>query len=93
MITVVGEVDVEVASQLGTAGVKAVAAADAACAVIVVDLDGVRFLDSSGLAALVSIANAAADVGKSVQLRSVHERAAKILKITGLDTTFDVQLA
>jgi anti-sigma B factor antagonist len=91
IITVSGDVDIEVSERLGTAGVAAVEAADSSCELIVVDLTDVTFIDSSGLAALVAISNAATTRGSAVRLRGVPPQTAKILKITGLDETFTIE--
>lgn len=57
---------------------------------LVIDLAEVRFMDSSGLGALIQIRNAAAHDGRRVELRSVHPRVRRILEITGLLDVFDI---
>jgi anti-sigma B factor antagonist len=55
---------------------------------VVIDLREVTFLDSTGIGALVAISNAAHDKDVPLVLRSVPERIAKLLKITGLEHAF-----
>jgi anti-sigma B factor antagonist len=60
---------------------------------LVVDLSAVTFLDSTGIAALVRLRNRALDVGKQFALRNPGPRVVRILKITALDTIFDIEPA
>ena len=57
-----------------------------------VDLGGVTFIDSSGLAALVRLRTEAEILGKDVALVSVSASTARLLELTGLQTLFDVEL-
>ncbi len=57
-----------------------------------VDLGGVTFIDSSGLAALVRLRTEAEILGKDVALVSVSSATARLLELTGLQTLFDVEL-
>jgi anti-anti-sigma factor len=57
-----------------------------------VDLGGVTFIDSSGLAALVRLRTEAEILGKDVALVSVSAATARLLELTGLQALFDVEL-
>lgn len=89
LVKVVGEVDLASAQQLRQAGREAVAAA--AGRRVAVDLREVTFLDSTGVGALVDIANTAAASEVHVVLRSAPERVRRILEITGLLDRFTLE--
>lgn len=55
---------------------------------VVVDLHGVGFVDSAGLAALASSLRRLGDEGAAVSLRSVTRQLAKLFEITGLNRLF-----
>jgi anti-sigma B factor antagonist len=55
---------------------------------LVVDLSGVPFIDSSGLAALVSGFKAARQAGGSLKLAGLNEQALTVLRLTKLDRVF-----
>jgi anti-sigma B factor antagonist len=57
---------------------------------LVVDLDGVGFIDSTGLGVLVGGFNRARDLGGRLDLVCGSERVLKLLRITGLDDVFTV---
>ncbi|HKY57165.1 MAG TPA: STAS domain-containing protein [Aeromicrobium sp.] len=57
-----------------------------------VDLGGVTFIDSSGLAALVRLRTESEMVGKAVALVKVSPAMARLLELTGLQGLFDVNL-
>lgn len=57
---------------------------------LVVDLGGVDFLDSTGLAALVAGLNRARELGGSLTLACPQERLVRRLRLTGLDQVFVV---
>ncbi len=57
---------------------------------IVVDMAGVSFLDSSGLAALVSGLKAAREAGGTLKLAGVNEQARQVFEITRLDQVFEL---
>jgi anti-sigma B factor antagonist len=56
--------------------------------VLVLDLDEVGFLDSTGLGALVAARGAALDRGGAFELVCTRPRIAKLFTITGLDSVF-----
>ena len=53
-----------------------------------IDLSGVTFIDSSGLAMLVRIRRAATDAGMDLRLAGTPPRVRQLLEITGLDGPF-----
>jgi anti-sigma B factor antagonist len=55
---------------------------------VVVDLSGVRFIDSTGLSLLVRAHRHLRQAGGTFIVRSPSEMAARVLNITGLDTVF-----
>jgi anti-sigma B factor antagonist len=83
-----GEVGLEVADTLTAAGTEA--ARNSAAPMLIIDLGGVTFIDSTGIGALVAIRTAALDAGKDLRLRSVSARVERLLGITGLTDAFPV---
>lgn len=57
---------------------------------VVVDLAGVTFLDSRGMAVLIDLHTKALARGGKLTLRAVPSRVAKALSIAGLDQVFQV---
>lgn len=57
---------------------------------LVVDLTGLSFIDSTGLGVLVSGRNRALERGGAVSFVCTQDRVLKLLRITGLDSVFDV---
>jgi anti-sigma B factor antagonist len=51
---------------------------------LVLDLEGVNFIDSTGIGALVEIGHDAEDVDAGLVLRKPSERVRRILQLTGL---------
>lgn len=51
---------------------------------VVVDLSGVTFMDSSGIAVLLRIYRRANEIGGKVTVRGTPEQAMKVLKAAGL---------
>jgi anti-sigma B factor antagonist len=80
ILTVTGEIDVVTAPDL----VDCLMTQLAAARVVVVDLDGVRFLGSAGVAALIQANELATSQGRTLRLVS-HSRTANLaLQVTGL---------
>jgi anti-sigma B factor antagonist len=86
-VVVSGEVDLHTAARLRDA---LIGLADDGHRHAVVDLSGVTFLDSSGLAALVSGFKRLRDDGGSLVLRGPSVRAQRVLDITGLSHVFAI---
>lgn len=55
------------------------------------DLQGVSFIDSSGLGALVRARKEAVERGKTVSLVNVSRATHRLLEITGLHNAFDIR--
>ncbi len=60
---------------------------------IVIDLAGVTFLDSRGMAVLIHLHGKALGRGGKLTLRGVPPRVAKALNVAGLDQVFQVEPA
>ena len=85
-ITLAGEVDVNVATELAGAVGGALAGRPE---VVIVDLSAATFLDSAGVGALVTLNNAATSAGvQSVQLRPGPPNVMRVLEMVGLDDLF-----
>lgn len=85
IVRVNGEVDVYTSPELKTALVDALQQSDGK---VIVDLDGVGFIDSSGLGVLVGALRRAREAGGDMKIVSARAAVEKILKITGLDRVF-----
>lgn len=82
-----GEVDVYTAPKLKEELVKSI---EDGCSNVVVDLQKVGFIDSSGLGVLVSALRRARERGGSVRIVCTRESILKIFRITGLDKVFPI---
>lgn len=80
-----GEVDVYTSPALKE---RLVAAIEDGCSDIVVLLDGVGFIDSSGLGVLVGGLRRAKERGGAIRLVCTRDNILKIFRITGLDKVF-----
>jgi anti-sigma B factor antagonist len=85
VVTVAGEVDIYTSPALKTA---LAAAAGEGCRRVIVDLDRVGFIDSSGLGILVGALRRAREADGDLRVVSGNEAVARILRITGLDKVF-----
>ncbi len=85
IIEVGGEVDVYTAPRLREA---IVAAIDAGHTRLVVDVEKVEFLDSTGLGVLVGALKKVRADGGTLDIVCTQERILKIFDITGLDKVF-----
>ena len=82
VVTVAGEVDMTVSPQFEQTLLDAAGAGGAPP--VVVDLEAVRFLDSSGVHALVKGYHAANNAGGSLVVRNATGVVARVLYITGV---------
>jgi anti-sigma B factor antagonist len=80
-----GEVDLASATELETRVLEAFEGGPSA---IVLDLEALTFIDSSGLRALVSLSKEASDRGAALVLRNVPRHAQRVLDLTGLSDFF-----
>ena len=85
MISLTGEVDVYTSPRLKKELIDRI---DAGCLDIVVELDALGFIDSSGLGVLVSGLRHAKEHGGTLRLVCTNESILKIFRITGLDKVF-----
>jgi len=58
---------------------------------IVVDLSGVSYMDSSGVASLVKLLSRVRKCGASLYLVGLTDRVRSVFEITRLDTVFDIR--
>ena len=87
VLSLVGEIDVYTAPRLKEAIVEQI---DDGCVNIIVDLEGVGFIDSSGLGVLVSGLRRAKERDGAIRLVCTRENVLKIFRITGLDKVFPI---
>jgi anti-sigma B factor antagonist len=85
VLTLSGEVDIYSSPALRNA--LATASAEG-FSMIVVDLNGVSFIDSSGLGVLVGALRRAREAGGDLKVVSAQEFVGRIMRITGLDHVF-----
>ena len=81
VLAVTGAVDLQTRTELVAAGRKALAASPSA---LVLDLNAVTFIDSTGLGALVELGHDAEDGGGALVIRNPSPRVVRILEISGL---------
>jgi len=86
-MTLVGEVDVYTAPRVKE---KLVAAIEGGCHNVIIDMQGVGFIDSSGLGVLVSALRRARERDGAVRIVCTRENILKIFRITGLDKVFPI---
>jgi len=87
VLAVHGEVDVSTAPQLRQ---QLVELASSGAAHAVVDLEGVDFLDSTGLGVLVSGLKRFRTIDGDLLLVCTHRRVLKVFEITGLTRVFSM---
>lgn len=87
VLTIAGEIDVYTAPRLKDALVEAIASG---CRNLIIDLEGVGFIDSSGLGVLVGALRRAKENDGAVRLVCTREGILKVLRITGLDKVFPI---
>lgn len=82
-----GEVDVYTAPQLKA---ELVTSIEGGCANVIIDLERVGFIDSSGLGVLVSALRRARERDGVVRIVCTRDNILKIFRITGLDKVFPI---
>ena len=90
LLAVDGEIDTLTAARLQAGLDEAVAASQADGSGVVVDLSGVTFLASSGLAVLIGGARRLADLGSRLRLVAASRAVTRPLQVTGADALFDI---
>jgi anti-sigma B factor antagonist len=90
VLVVVGALDLQSRSELVQAGSSWLSTVPSGP--LIVDLAGVSFMDSTGIGALVELSGDAADAGRGFVVRNPSARATRVLEITGLFDTWDVEV-
>ena len=90
LLAVDGEIDTLTAARLQAGLNEALEAAQADGADVVVDLSGVTFLASSGLAVLIGGARSLAELGGRLRLIAASRAVTRPLQVTGADALFDI---
>ena len=90
LLAVSGEIDMATAESLYE---RATALVDADTRTLVLDLGGVTFCDSLGVAALVRVYRHATGLGCRLRVTNLRGHVAHVLQISGLDQMFEVQAA
>jgi anti-sigma B factor antagonist len=88
VVTVAGEVDIQTSPALEDQLASVVNQGHGS---VVVDLSGVTFLDSTGLSALIGGLKRCQAVGGELRLVSPRPNVRKVLEVTGLIDTFQVE--
>lgn len=86
-LTVAGEVDVYTSPILKSYIIDAF---EDGCTDLILDLEGVGFIDSSGLGVLVSALRRVKERSGTMRIVCTRESILKILRITGLDKVFPI---
>lgn len=60
---------------------------------IIVDLEKVTYMDSTGLGVFIGALKSAKEKDKQLKLVNIHERVFRLFQITGLDEIMDLQAA
>ena len=87
VVAVSGEIDVFTAPQLREVLMGAI---EQGCQRLVVDLEGVEFLDSTGLAVLVAGLKRVREAGGDLHLVCTRDHILRVLDLTGLDKVLAV---
>ena len=82
VVSVHGDIDADTAPLLDASLTSAIGQHRQVCC----DLSGVGFLGAAGVHSLLTAQEYADETGGTLQVRGVHGIAARVLRITGLDT-------
>jgi anti-sigma B factor antagonist len=82
VLIVTGSIDLESRDRLLEAGHAALRRDG--CHGVVLDLEGVQFVDSTGIGAFVELAAEAEDHGATFEIRNPSARVRRLLEVTGL---------
>ncbi len=84
-----GELDLATVPRLREAAIAELGDPD--CAGLVLDLEHLTFLDSTGLGCWIELRNRAEDAGKAMQLRDIPLAARRTVTIAGLAPIFGLE--
>lgn len=87
VIALSGEIDVANSDRIPQQVRSALAAAPAA---VVLHMAGVTFIDSTGIGGLIGARNSCLAEGVPLRLANCSDTVQRMLKLTGLDSVFDV---
>jgi anti-anti-sigma factor len=87
VVVVAGEVDLQVRDELSSVLMKA----QAPSRDLVVDLSAVRFMDSSGLHALLNAYKSQRDLGRAFTIRAPSAAIVHLFKISGVDEVLPIR--
>lgn len=87
VMSLTGEVDVYTAPRLKETLIDQI---ESGCARIIVDLENISFIDSSGLGVLVGGLRRAKEHDGAIRLVCTRDNVLKIFRITGLDKVFPI---
>lgn len=88
VVTVQGEVDMLTAPLLWERVEETILAHEGA---LVLDLTGVRFMDSMGLGVMIRVQKRLREANRPLVVRSPSEPVRKVFAVTGLDRVFDFE--
>ncbi|MFN2562650.1 MAG: STAS domain-containing protein [Jatrophihabitans sp.] len=86
VFTLSGELDLATSDELHRAVRDALHAGSRS---LVLDLSDIRFIDSSGISALLETRTAARDASATLQLGPLSARVSEVLRFTGVEHLFD----
>ena len=86
VVAVRGEIDISTATTFDDALQAAMASSDR----VVIDLSGVRFMDSTGLGVLMRAHKHQDDAGATLRIAAPSDRVIRLLDVTKLDDVFAV---
>jgi anti-sigma B factor antagonist len=89
-LELVGDLDAEGGKKARAAVSKAI---EAGCSDVTVNLDRVGFLDSSGLASLISALRFARERGSDVRIETSNARIRRVMEVTALARVFKLSPA
>lgn len=87
IVQVVGDVDLNRSPALQDALLKLL---DEKPSAVIIDLTGVGYMDSSGVASLVKLLSRVRQKGVSLKLAGLTDRVRNIFEITRLDSVFEI---
>lgn len=88
IISIHGDLDMAAAPILLTAGTDELASIS--CELVVLDLTGLEFLDSTGLGCWVELHKRATGLGKTLRIQNLPDDARRIVDIGGLSMLFEL---